>query len=116
MLFIKTFFCAVIYCTAFFSFTALSAQEYPKVNEVRVEFDGFKSVSEEFVFSNVQLRTGMNYNTALVDQSIRTLYGTGHFEFVEVKVENSDVAKRSPVRWSPTTSQRNLRVCFRRGE
>ena len=90
MLYIKTFFCAVIYCTAFFSFTALSAQEYPKVNEVRVEFDGFKSVSEEFVFSNVQLRRGMNYNTALVDQSIRTLYGTGHFEFVEVKVENSD--------------------------
>ena len=65
-------------------------KRYPKVNEVRVEFDGFKSVSEEFVFSNVQLRTGMNYNTALVDQSIRTLYGTGHFEFVEVKVENSD--------------------------
>ncbi|MDG1301916.1 MAG: outer membrane protein assembly factor BamA [Opitutae bacterium] len=90
MLFIKTLLCAAIYCTAFFSFTSLSAQEYPKVNEVRVEFDGFKSVSEEFVFSNVQLRRGMNYNTALVDQSIRTLYGTGHFEFVEVKVENSD--------------------------
>ena len=90
MLFIKTFLCAAIYCTAFFSFTSLTAQEYPKVNEVRVEFDGFKSVSEEFVFSNVQLRRGMNYNTALVDQSIRTLYGTGHFEFVEVKVENSD--------------------------
>jgi len=90
MLFIKTFFCTAIYCTVFFSFTALSAQEYPKVNAVRVEFDGFKSVSEEFVFSNVQLRTGMNYNTALIDQSIRTLYGTGHFEFVEVKVENSD--------------------------
>ena len=90
MLFIKTFLCAAIYCTAFFSFTSLTAQEYPKVNEVRVEFDGFKSVSEEFVFSNVQLRRGMNYNTALVYQSIRTLYGTGHFEFVEVKVENSD--------------------------
>jgi len=90
MLFIKTFFCTAICCTAFFSFTTLSAQEYPKVNEVRVEFDGFKSVSEEFVFSNVQLRRGMNYNTALIDQSIRTLYGTGHFEFVEVKVENSD--------------------------
>ena len=90
MLFIKTFLCAAIYCTAFFGFTSLSAQEYPKVNEVRVEFDGFKSVSEEFVFSNVQLRKGMNYNTALVDQSIRTLYGTGHFEFVEVKVENSE--------------------------
>ncbi|MFT5622450.1 MAG: outer membrane protein insertion porin family [Bacteroidia bacterium] len=90
MLFIKTFSCAAIYCTAFFSFTSLSAQEYPKVDEVRVEFDGFKSVSEEFVFSHIQLRRGMNYNTALVDQSIRTLYGTGHFEFVEVNVEDSE--------------------------
>lgn len=90
MLFIKTFFCAAIYCTAFFSFSSLSAQEYPKVNEVQVEFDGFKSVSEEFVFSHIQLRKGMDYNTALVDQSIRTLYGTGHFEFVEVNVEDSD--------------------------
>ena len=93
MRFIKTFLCAAIHCTAFFNLTILSAQdaqEYPKVNEVRVEFDGFKSVSEEFVFSNVQLRSGMNYNTALIDQSIRTLYGTGHFEFVEVKVESSE--------------------------
>ncbi|CAA6678690.1 MULTISPECIES: outer membrane protein assembly factor BamA [unclassified Lentimonas] len=93
MRFIKTFLRAVICLAAIANLTILSAQdsqEYPKVNEVRVEFDGFKSVSEEFVFSNVQLRSGMNYNTALVDQSIRTLYGTGHFEFVEVKVENSD--------------------------
>ena len=93
MRFIKTFLRAVICFAAITNLAILSAQdsqEYPKVNEVRVEFDGFKSVSEEFVFSNVQLRSGMNYNTALVDQSIRTLYGTGHFEFVEVKVESSD--------------------------
>lgn len=93
MRFIKTFLRAAVFCAAFINLTVLSAQntqDYPKVNEVRVEFDGFKSVSEEFVFSNVQLRSGMNYNTALVDQSIRTLYGTGHFEFVEVKVENSE--------------------------
>ena len=46
-----------------------------------------KSVSEELVLSNVQLRAGMNYNAVLVDQSMRTLYETGFFEFVEVKVE-----------------------------
>lgn len=68
--------------------SAQDVQDYPQVNEVRVEFDGFQSVSEEFVSSNIQLRAGMNYNTALIDQSIRTLYGTGHFEFVEVKLEN----------------------------
>ncbi len=93
MRFFKTPLLALVCCAAIFNLTILSAQdsqEYPKVNEVRVEFDGFQSVSEEFVFSNVQLRSGMNYNTALVDQSIRTLYGTGHFEFVEVKVESSE--------------------------
>lgn len=93
MRFFKTLLCAAISITALSSLINLSAQDspdYPKVNEVRIEFDGFKSVSEEFVFSNVQLRSGMNYNTALVDQSIRTLYGTGHFEFVEVKVESGE--------------------------
>ncbi len=93
MRFFKTLYCAVVSFVVVSNLTSLSAQdsnEYPKVNEVRVEFDGFKSVSEEFVFSNVQLRSGMNYNTALVDQSIRTLYGTGYFEFVEVQVENSE--------------------------
>ena len=76
--------------TCSLSLLAQDTKEYPKVNEVRVEFDGFQSVSEEFVFGNVQLRAGMDYNTALVDQSIRTLYGTGHFEFVEVKVETAE--------------------------
>ena len=93
MRYMKILLRALVCFAAISNLTILSAQdseEYPKVNDVRVEFDGFKSVSEEFVFSNVQLRSGMNYNTALVDQSIRTLYGTGHFEFVEVKVENSE--------------------------
>jgi outer membrane protein insertion porin family len=93
MRYIKPLLRALVCFAAISNLTILSAQdsqEYPKVNDVRVEFDGFKSVSEEFVFGNVQLRSGMNYNTALVDQSIRTLYGTGHFEFVEVKVEDSE--------------------------
>ena len=93
MRFFKILRCSLISLLAITCSLSLSAQdtkEYPKVNEVRVEFDGFQSVSEEFVFGNVQLRAGMDYNTALVDQSIRTLYGTGHFEFVEVKVETAE--------------------------
>jgi len=35
----------------------------------------------------VQLRPGMNYNPALLDQSIRALYSTGYFEFVEARVD-----------------------------
>ena len=94
MRFIKTLLCAATGFAAILAATALSAQQtketYPKINEVRIEFDGFKAVSEQFVFSNIQLRSGMNYNSALVDQSIRTLYGTGRFEFVEVRVDNAE--------------------------
>lgn len=93
MRFFKILRCSLISLLTITCSLSLSAQDtkkYPKVIEVRVEFDGFQSVSEEFVFGNVQLRAGMDYNTALVDQSIRTLYGTGHFEFVEVKVETAE--------------------------
>lgn len=94
MRFLKTLLCAATGFAAMFTVTALSAQDsketYPKINEVVIEFDGFKSVSEQFVFSNIQLRPGMNYNSALVDQSIRTLYGTGRFEFVEVRVDKAE--------------------------
>ena len=94
MRFLKTLLCAATGFAAMFTVTALSAQDsketYPKINEVVIEFDGFKSVSEQFVFSNIQLRPGMNYNSVLVDQSIRTLYGTGRFEFVEVRVDKAE--------------------------
>ena len=89
---LETFLCALICLVVLLSPSGLSAQDiqvYPLVAEVRVEFDGFQSVSEELVLSNIQLRAGMDYNAALVDQSIRTLYATGLFEFVEVRVEDA---------------------------
>ena len=93
MRFSKIFLCAVVYFEALLSFQVLSAQNnqaQPVVAEVRIEFDGFQSVSNELALSNIQLRAGMDYNAALVDQSIRTLYGTGLFEFVEVRVEDAE--------------------------
>lgn len=93
MRFFKILLCAVVCLEALANPQVLSAQKnqaYPIVNEVRVEFDGFQSVSKELVLSNIQLRAGMNYNSVLVDQSIRTLYETGLFEFVEVRVENTE--------------------------
>ena len=92
MRFFKIFLYTAIYIKALFVSGSLLAQEseaYPVVAEIRVKFIGFQSVSEELVLSNIQLRTGMNYNASLVDQSIRTLYGTGLFEFVEVQVEDA---------------------------
>jgi len=70
---------------------ALDAQEeerdFPEVAEIRIVFDGFRAVSDPFVLSNIQIREGMDYNPVLVDQSIRSLYDSGYFEFVEVSVE-----------------------------
>ncbi|MGC6423689.1 MAG: outer membrane protein assembly factor BamA [Lentimonas sp.] len=70
-----------------------SGADYPVVNKIENRFSGFRSVSDEFIQSNVQLRVGMNYDPTLVDQSIRVLYGTGLFEFVEVDVTNATDGK-----------------------
>ncbi len=61
--------------------------QYPRVKAVRLDFKGFQAVSDQYVLGNIQLREGMDYSQTLVDQSLRALYKTNYFEFVEVKVE-----------------------------
>ena len=68
---------------------AQEAETYPIINRIITEFDGFRSTSDQYVMGNVQLRAGMNYNPALLDQSIRALYSTGYFEFVEARVDKA---------------------------
>ncbi|MEC8614011.1 MAG: outer membrane protein assembly factor BamA [Verrucomicrobiota bacterium] len=68
---------------------AKEAQSYPLINRIITEFDGFRSTSDQYIMGNVQLRPGMNYNPALLDQSIRALYNTGYFEFVEARVDKA---------------------------
>ncbi len=46
------------------------AETYPIINRIITEFDGFRSTSDQYVMGSVQLRPGMNYNPALLDQSI----------------------------------------------
>ena len=68
---------------------AQEAEDFPLINRIITEFDGFRSTSDQYVMGNVQLRAGMNYNPALLDQSIRALYSTGYFEFVEARVDKA---------------------------
>ena len=68
-------------------------REFPEINRIIPDFRNFRSVSDQFVLGNVQLRAGMDYNPALVDQSVRTLYQSGQFEFVEVRVEQAAAGK-----------------------
>ena len=56
------------------------------IQSVRIEFDGFRSASDSFIRNNIQIRKGMPLNAVLIDQSIRALYNSGQFEFVEVDV------------------------------
>jgi hypothetical protein len=35
-------------------------ETYPVINRIIPEFDGFRSVSDQFIFGNIQLRPGMN--------------------------------------------------------
>ena len=67
-----------------------ASQSYPLIEEITLEFEGFQSVSDEYVFNHIQLREGMNYNPALVDQSIRSLYNTNYFEYVELVVNDAE--------------------------
>ncbi|MEC7274248.1 MAG: POTRA domain-containing protein, partial [Verrucomicrobiota bacterium] len=88
------FMCLAIACIISFILISTStfAQEnesFPVINRIIPEFSSFRSVSDQYIFSNIQLRSGMNYNPTLADQSIRSLYGTGQFEFVEVILKDA---------------------------
>jgi outer membrane protein insertion porin family len=62
------------------------ADGQPVVNELRIEYTSVRTVSEGAVRASIQLREGMPYSPAMVDQSVRALYATGLIEFVEVSV------------------------------
>ncbi|MGJ3243540.1 MAG: outer membrane protein assembly factor BamA [Opitutales bacterium] len=62
----------------------------PTIRELAITFDGARVVSEQYVRNNIQVKAGEAYDQAEVDQSIRTLYATRLFEFIEVKLDRVD--------------------------
>ena len=60
----------------------------PTVSEVSVEFLTLQNVSLEAIMAHLQVREGLPYNQNLVDRSVRSLYQTGLFDFIEVRTEN----------------------------
>ncbi len=72
-----------------------AAQGEPIVGEIEVVFEGVQTVSIENVMAHVRLRIGDPFNQNLVDQSIRSLYQTGNYEFIEVRrqdLPNGEIA------------------------
>lgn len=55
-----------------------------EIGELKVEFQGARNVSEENVFAHILLRRGQNFDQGLADQSIRALYESGNFDYIEI--------------------------------
>lgn len=65
--------------------SAQSPQGEVTIGKVDIEFIGVQNVNEEVLRSNMQVRPGMEYSEAVVDDSLRALYSTGLFEYIDVK-------------------------------
>jgi outer membrane protein insertion porin family len=72
---------------------SLVAQERtpPTVVAVDVVFEGFKNISEQYVRGNIKIKVGDIYEQAVVDDSVKSLYRTGLFEFITVQVTERSV-------------------------
>jgi len=64
-----------------------AAATAPLIGAVDVRFEGVRNVSSEAVLANVQVREGTPYDQNLIDRSIRSLYATGLFDYLEVRQE-----------------------------
>ena len=72
-----------------------------KVSRVDIQCEGPQSVSVAYILANVHIAKGGPFSSARLDQSIRSLYATGLFEFVEAAVEKTsetEVAVKFKVR------------------
>jgi outer membrane protein insertion porin family len=58
-----------------------------KVGTVAIKFIGIANVGEQIVRANIAVKEGGEFDDAMIDRDIRTLYRTGLFEFIEVKRE-----------------------------
>lgn len=66
---------------------AFAQDEAPLIEEIRIEFEGPRNVSEDAVRFRIQLQEGQPYDQALADRSIRALYGTGYYDSIQVSLE-----------------------------
>lgn len=64
-----------------------------RIAEVRVEFESVSAVSEQYVMNNVQVKRGQNLDQLVLDQSLRSLYRTRLFEYIDVRVEPNEAGE-----------------------
>ena len=59
--------------------------EQRTINNVNVNVEGKQGVSKEAVYAHIRLRKGMKFDQRALDQSIRSIYSTGLYDFVDAK-------------------------------
>ena len=59
--------------------------EQRTINNVNVNIEGKQNVSKEAVYAHIRLRKGMKFDQRALDQSIRSIYSTGFYDFVDAK-------------------------------
>ncbi len=83
----RPFFLIVIFlCSSVIAFSQGRASDLV-VGDVQVRFMDIQNISDEAIIARVQLREGAPYSQTLVDRSIRSLYGTGMFDYIEAETE-----------------------------
>jgi outer membrane protein insertion porin family len=65
----------------------------PTVDQIEINYGKLNNVNEEVVRAHLLLKEGTAYDQLLVDRSIRSLYSTGLFDFVQAQVTDLSPTK-----------------------
>ena len=71
-------------------FAQESSDETVELGAINIVYENFKTVDRAFVLSHIRLSEGGLYNRLLSDQSLRSLYNTNYFEFVDFRITEVD--------------------------
>lgn len=67
-------------------FAQENIDETVELGAINIVYENFKTVDRAFVLSHIRLSEGGLYNRLLSDQSLRSLYDTNYFEFVDFRI------------------------------
>ena len=71
---------------SFSLFAQENVDETVELGAIHIVYENFKTVDRAFVLSHIRLSEGSLYNRILSEQSLRSLYDTNYFEFVDFRV------------------------------
>ena len=57
----------------------------------QIEVNGNKRISEDSVIVFSELKTGMNFNDSIINDSLKKLYETNFFESVDISYDDSKI-------------------------